>query len=99
MILSFQTDMPGQTQIRLLLEVYTVWTHYSMVEPHSSNFRVITTNFLGVHIFRKFTVDKVLGLTLQINVAGDAFSRRIIVVHAYKRALSRENLTSGFATR
>ena len=29
---------------------------YSMVEPHSSFFRVITTNFLGVWIFRKFTV-------------------------------------------
>ena len=27
-----------------------------MVEPHSSNFRVITTNFLGVRIVRKFTV-------------------------------------------
>ena len=27
-----------------------------MVEPHSSNFRVITTNGLGVRIFRKFTV-------------------------------------------
>ena len=27
-----------------------------MVETHSSNFRVITTNFLGVRIFRKFTV-------------------------------------------
>ena len=27
-----------------------------MVEPHSSNFRVITTIFLGVLIFRKFTV-------------------------------------------
>ena len=27
-----------------------------MLEPHSSNFRVITTNFLGVRIFRKFTV-------------------------------------------
>ena len=27
-----------------------------MVEPHSSKFRVITTNFLGVRIFRKFTV-------------------------------------------
>ena len=52
MILSFQTDMPGQTvqtQIRLLLEewadqvhcfhsVCIVWTHYSMEEPHSSNF-------------------------------------------------------------
>ena len=60
-----------QTQIRLLLEeqrsslirVYTVchsvcivWTHYSIVESHSSNFRVITTNVLGVRISRKFTV-------------------------------------------
>ena len=25
--------------------VCIVWTHYSMVEPHSSNFRVITTKF------------------------------------------------------
>ena len=67
MILSFWTDMPWQTvqtQIRLLLiRVYTVchsvgivWAHYYMVEPHSSNFRVITTIFLGVRIFRKFTV-------------------------------------------
>ena len=46
-----------------LIRVYTVchsvcivWAPYSMVEPHSSNFRVITTNFLGVQIFRKFTV-------------------------------------------
>ena len=31
--------------------VCIVWTHYSMVEPHSSNFRVIITNFLGVRIF------------------------------------------------
>ena len=45
------------------VRVYTVchsvcinWTHYSIVEPHSSNFRVITTYFLGVRIFRKFTV-------------------------------------------
>ena len=71
MILSFWTDMLGQTvqtQIRLLLrssliKVYTVchsvcifWTQYSMVESQSSNFRVITANFLGVRIFRKFTV-------------------------------------------
>ena len=27
-----------------------------MVEPHSSNFRVITTNSLGVRIFRNITV-------------------------------------------
>ena len=66
MILSFRTDMPGQTvqpQWSSLIKVCTVfhsvcivWTHYSMVEPHSSNFRVITTNILGVRIFRKFTV-------------------------------------------
>ena len=71
MILSFRTDMPGQTvqtQIRLLLEeqsdqgLHCLPFHshhldsYSMVELHSSNFRVITTNFLGVQIFRKFTV-------------------------------------------
>ena len=46
-----------------LIRVYTVchsvcivWTHYSMVKPHSSNSRVITTNFVGVRMFRKFTV-------------------------------------------
>ena len=46
-----------------LIRVYTVchsvcivWTHYTIVEPHSSNFRVISTNFLSVRIFRKFTV-------------------------------------------
>ena len=51
---------PDQTA---LIRVYTVcysvcivWTHYSMVEPLSSNFRVITTNFLGVRIVRKFMV-------------------------------------------
>ena len=33
-----------------------VWTHYSTVKPHSSNFRLITTNFLGARIFRNFTV-------------------------------------------
>ena len=37
--------------------VCIVWTHFSMVEPHSSSFRVITTNCLGVRIFWKFTVD------------------------------------------
>ena len=63
MILSFRKDIPGQT-VQTQIRVYTVchsicivWTHYSMVEPHSSNFRVITTNVLGVRIFRKFIVD------------------------------------------
>ena len=67
--LSFRTDRSGQTvqtQIRLrssLVRVYTVchsvcivWTHYTMIEPHSSNFRVITTKFLGVRIFEKGSV-------------------------------------------
>ena len=54
--------MPGltvQTQIRVYTvchSVCIVWTHYSMVDIHSSNFRVNTTNFLSVWIFRKFTV-------------------------------------------
>ena len=34
-----------------------------MVKPHISNFRVITTNFLGVRIFRKFTVGDKLSVT------------------------------------
>ena len=66
MILSFRTDKPGQTgqtQIRLL-SGSTLFAILSasfvlitlMVEPHSSNFRVITTNFLGVRICRKITV-------------------------------------------
>ena len=53
----------GKQRRNSLIKVYTVcnsicivWTHYSMVEPHSLNFRVITTNILGVRIFRKFTV-------------------------------------------
>ena len=45
--------------------VCIVWTHYSMVEPHSSNFRVITINFLGVRIFRRFTV-----LLMTVPIAG-----------------------------
>ena len=46
-----------------LIRLYTVChsvcivgTHYCVVEPHSSNFRLITTNFLGIRIFRKFMV-------------------------------------------
>ena len=50
---------PDQTA---LIRVYTVchsvcivWAHYSMVEPQFY-FKVFTTNVLGAHIFRKFTV-------------------------------------------
>ena len=54
--------MPGQAvQIRVYTvchSVCIVWTHYSMVDPHSSNFRVIITIFQGDRIFRKFTVIK-----------------------------------------
>ena len=70
MILSFRTDLPGQTvqtQIRLeeqpdqglqcLPFHLIICNYYSMVEQHSSHFRVITTNILGFRIFRKFTVD------------------------------------------
>ena len=73
MILSFWTDMPRQTlqTQSSLFRVYTVchsvcivWTHYSMVQPHSSNFRVITTNFLGVRIFKKFTVQSYTSLQI-----------------------------------
>ena len=50
---------PDQSLIRVYTvwhSVCIVWTHYSMVESHSSNFRLITTNVLGVRIFRKITV-------------------------------------------
>ena len=79
MILNFRTDTPGQT-VQTQIRVYTVchsvcilWTHYSMVEPHSSNFRVITTNFLGVRIFRKFTVCSYNCFTFQWSIT-DLFS-------------------------
>ena len=39
-----------------------------MVEPHSSNFRVITTNCLGVRIFRKFTVCTAHGRQLTFTI-------------------------------
>ena len=53
---------PDQTApLSSLIRVYTVchsvfivWTHFSMIEQNSSHFRVITTNILGVRIFRKY---------------------------------------------
>ena len=60
-ILSFRTDMPGQsvqTQIRLL-SVYTVcnslcifWMHYSKEKPSCSTLRLITANFRVSEILR-----------------------------------------------
>ena len=95
MILSFRMDMPGQTvqtQIRLLvsdqgLHCLPFCLHrldsYSMIEPNSSNFRVITTNFLGVRIFRKFTVQEEHYITMSkmVSVSGNralkTFSNKI----------------------
>ena len=83
-----------QTQIRLLLEEQSdqglhclpfhllVWTRYSMVEPHSSNFRVITTNFLGVRIFRKFTV-AILLVLLKTKLYKLGFGRNITPRRSY----------------
>ena len=45
-----------RSSVALVYTVCIVWTHNSMVEQHSSNFRVITTKFMGVQIFRKFKV-------------------------------------------
>ena len=55
-----RTDLDFKISVALVYtvchSVCIVWTHYSMVEPHNSNFRVITTNILGVRISRKFTL-------------------------------------------
>ena len=57
LLLKEQSDQGLHDQVYTVCHsVCIVWTHYSMVEPHYSNFRVITTNVLGVRIFRKFTV-------------------------------------------
>ena len=52
-----------------------------MIEPHSSNFRVITTNFLGVQIFRKFTV---------IYSSGPKFSDRQVYANSVDQTASEE---------
>ena len=79
-----------------------------MVEPHSSNFRVITTNCLGVRIFRKFTVKCLYRVSsLFITSIGLAIARRLgqdgakVMVSSRKQAnvdrtleeLRSENLT------
>ena len=38
--------------------VYVFWTHFSIVKPRCSNFRMIKTNFSGVRIFRNFLLIK-----------------------------------------
>ena len=78
-----------------LISVYTVchslcivWTDYSMVEPHSSNFRVITTNFMGVRIFRKFTVSSLylLSVLLYCNICFKV-DKKAMVRNRYNRIL------------
>ena len=44
-----------------------------MEEPHSSNFRVITTNVLGVRIFRKFMVDTKSCFSLYLHKNSECF--------------------------
>ena len=85
MILSFRTVRPEQTvqtQIRLLLEKQSdQGLHCLPFLLHcldsllysSSNFRVITTHFLGVWIFRKFTVTIYLDKVVQFSISNDLF--------------------------
>ena len=49
--------------------------HYSKETPSCSTFRVITTNFLGVRIFRKFTVSQFIRLVRASSHVSD-FNRR-----------------------
>ena len=77
MILSFRTDMPGQTmqtQRSSLIKVYTVchsvcivWSHYSMVEPHSLNFGVITIFFLWWRVYEYLGNLRLLHYTVNIS--------------------------------
>ena len=100
---------PDQTAPRgALIRVYTVchsvciiWTHYSMVEPHSSNFRAITTNSLGVRIFKKFTV-RMFTRYARANFTNNNWAKseenlslELCDGVKYKRATSPENLSSG----
>ena len=72
MILSFRTDMPGQTvqtKIWLLIEeqsdqgLHCLQLHLHLLEALQygkacgSNFRVITANFSDVQTFRIFTIE------------------------------------------
>ena len=73
--------------------VCVVWTHYSMVEPHSSNFRVIITNVLGVRIFRKFTV-----IMLKIN-PGIFLKEFVFQFRMHFKKVDRLNMCTGIHSR
>ena len=103
--------MPGQTvqtQIRLLLEEQSDQGLHCLPfrlhrldsllcgRAHSSNFRVITTNFLGVRIFRKFTVMMIIrfshGFSV-FNVCRCLRSILMLLMHdAKQQTLNTENL-------
>ena len=53
-----------------------------MVEPHCSNFRVITTNVLSVRIFRKFTVNQVGSMIIFICSNYVIHSLVTLILHA-----------------
>ena len=58
---SFLMTLKTSTLIRVYTvchSICTFWTHYSIVEPLCSNFRVITANVSGVRNFRIFMVLK-----------------------------------------
>ena len=50
------TDPEEQSDQGLHCLPFSLHCMDSLLEPHSSNFRVTTTNILGVRVFRKFTV-------------------------------------------
>ena len=51
--LSFRTDSSGQTVYTVCNSFCIFWMHYCKETPSCSTFRVITTNVLGVWIFRE----------------------------------------------
>ena len=85
MFLSFRTHGLWANSIDPdLIRVYTVChsictcqTHYSIAEPPYSNFRMITTNFLGVRNFRTFTVVTFKRLSLIAILSTSFFFRSI----------------------
>ena len=68
-----------------------------MVKPHSSNFRVITTNILGVRIFRKFTALAVLNthliqfiLTVNFDIINRDMSKFLSYLNQYKSHVKQQ---------
>ena len=80
-----------------------------MVEPHSSNFRVITTIFLGVQIFRKFTVLRVTECDIILLITKYSVGRKQLLanekpnVYGYKdniiKKKARAHVNVNFGTK